>query len=85
MLKNRSVLFPVSCSSILLFHLFVVLKDAMVQRVIADLENAINRAKKSGFDQSGEELATEVEAAYELVLRLKRLEKLRSEVSRVFI
>ena len=52
----------------------------MTQRVIADLESAINRAKKSGFDQSKDELANEVETASDLLMRLKRLEKLRSEV-----
>jgi len=54
----------------------------MTQRVISDLESAISRAKKSGFDQSKEELANEVETASDLLLRLKRLEKLRSEVGK---
>ena len=60
--------------------IFSALKDAMVKRVIADLESAVSTTKQSGFDRSEQELANEVAAADDLLLRLKRLEKLRSEV-----
>ncbi|XP_076805603.1 uncharacterized protein LOC143449335 isoform X1 [Clavelina lepadiformis] len=56
------------------------LKSATSRRVVSELESAINKARKSGFDRSKDELADEVANANELLLRLQRLERLRSEV-----
>nr|CAB3262711.1 uncharacterized protein LOC100182150 [Phallusia mammillata] len=56
------------------------LKDATTRRIIADLEEALKKARKMGFHRSEDELANEVAQADELLERLKRIERLRSEV-----
>lgn len=58
----------------------VALKDASARRMIADLDEALKRARKFGFHKSEDELATEIAQADELLERLKRIERLRSEV-----
>uniref|UniRef100_H2Z7K6 Dynein heavy chain coiled coil stalk domain-containing protein n=1 Tax=Ciona savignyi TaxID=51511 RepID=H2Z7K6_CIOSA len=52
------------------------LSSAVLSRVIADIQSAVDRIKKGGFD----ELSSDVASAEKLLLRLRHLERLRSEV-----
>lgn len=54
------------------------LKDGMSKRLIQSLEDGLSNARNNKFDRK--ELRNLVQQAEELLLRLKRLEKLRHEV-----
>lgn len=53
------------------------LKDAMSLRQVKPLEDAMNFVKSSGFEQ---ELQPEMIEANNLLLRLRRLERIRAEI-----
>ncbi|XP_078492062.1 uncharacterized protein LOC100182150 [Ciona intestinalis] len=68
--KAKKLLEVLKCSK--------ALNKATANRIIAEIEDSINRIRKNGFDRK--ELSNEVAAANELLLRLRHIEKLRIEV-----
>nr|XP_026694817.1 uncharacterized protein LOC100182150 isoform X2 [Ciona intestinalis] len=68
--KAKKLLEVLKCSK--------ALNKAMANRIIAEIEETIDRIKKNRFDRK--ELSNEVAAANELLLRLRHIEKLRIEV-----
>nr|XP_039271379.1 GRB10-interacting GYF protein 2-like [Styela clava] len=61
-----------------MFQCSDVLHDGISKRMISQLESGLSTAKKNGFDKRG--LTDLVGQAGELLIRLRRLEKLRHEV-----
>jgi len=80
---------PFRCCTLQFLHgcsecFCLALKDASARRILSELDEAIKKARHHGFDKNRDELAQEVANAEQLVVRLARLERLRSEVRRVF-